>query len=248
LAQAEGLTICWVVARERIDPFFASPPGGQAARPGQAAPADFHPHYRCALLLGSGGMLFWKRFRVAQPAPPRFEDNPLDGHTERLVESLLEPLRMDDPEVVAAYPFTHPRQIVPFAALTWGLGFLGTAPFGVAIDPVHGPWFAWRAAVLTAAEYPESSFPAEAPCAACAAPCTAACPARAVHLTGFRWGDCVDFRSRERPCRERCLAREACPVGPDSRYPREAIRYHYRASLRMIRNAAGDSPPCASEP
>lgn len=239
-AQSEGLTVCRVVARERIDPHFAA-----AARKGagSAAPADLHPRYRRAVVLGSGGGAFWARFRAAHPGPPQLPGNPLDRYTEARVEALLAPLREDDPEAVAAYPFTHPRQLLPFMGLVAELGFLGKAPFGVAVDPEHGPWFAWRAAVLTAAPYPESVFPAASPCAACPAPCVAACPAEAVDKAGFRWRDCVTFRLGAETCRERCLAREACPVGLGSRYTTEAIRYHYTASLRMIRAAReGDTP------
>lgn len=233
-AGAEGLTVCWVVARERIDPYFSPRPGRGAL----LAPADLYPAYRRAVLLGSGGGAFWQRFNQDETHPPALRPDPLDRYTEDRVESLLAILREDDPSAVAVYPFRHLHQILPFLGLTQGLPFLQTAPFGVTLDPLHGPWFAWRAAVLTAAEYPESVFPEQAPCARCPAPCESACPVGAVHREGFRWRDCVEHRLSAESCRETCLAREACPVGVDSRYPRPEIRYHYRGSLFMIRQAA----------
>jgi hypothetical protein len=233
-ADAEGLTVRWVVARERIDPHFAHKPEGQ----GPLAPADLHPGYRRAVLLGSGGGRFWERFSGEDPYPASLRSDPLDEYTEHRVQALLDILRADDPGAVAAYPFTHLHQIVPFLGLTRSLHFLQTAPFGVTLDPVHGPWFAWRAALLTAAPYPESDFPDAAPCAACAAPCETACPAGAVDRQGFRWRDCTEYRLSETPCRETCLAREACPVGAASRYPDAETRYHYRQSLFHIRQAA----------
>lgn len=234
-AEAEGLTVRWVVARERIDPAFAPP----AEATHRLAPADLYPGYRRAVLLGSGGGRFWERFH-REEHDTSGERDPLDGYTERRVETLLAILREDDPQAIAAYPFSHLHQLLPFLGLTQSLPFLQTAPFGVTLDPVHGPWFAWRAAILTAAAYPESVFPEAAPCVSCPAPCESACPAGAVHREGFSWRDCADYRLAEAPCRETCLAREACPVGTASRYPRDEIRYHYRGSLAMIRRARSE--------
>ena len=52
--------------------------------------------------------------------------------------------------------------------------------------------------------------------------------------SGFDWQACVDYRVAENTCRDTCLARQACPVGPDHRYSREQMGYHYRISLRTI--------------
>lgn len=236
-----GLTVVWVVERERIDPYYAgrSGSGGAMAR----APAELHPDYRRAVLLGSGGGRFWSNFRAARSAPPRPEENPLDRYTERVVEPLIEGLRAADPAAVAAYPFTHDRQLLPFLGLIESVPALQTRPFGIPIDGSHGPWFAWRAAILTATPYPPTEWLPEAPCAACDAPCVRICPVQAVDVAGFRWGDCVAYRQSDGSCGERCLAREACPVGTASRYPREAIRYHYGASLRTIRARASGAAP-----
>lgn len=242
-ANAEGLSIRWIVARERVDPVFASGPKNSM----RLTPAQLYPDYRYAILLGSGGARFWNRFRKSAgkiPSGGPGGDDPLDRHCERHIEPLLSILREDDPSAIAVYPFAHARQIVPFMGFLGSLKFLAPSPLGLSIDPEHGPWFAWRGAILTAAEYPESAFPAEPVCASCAAPCQAACPVGAVRREGFRWRDCAEFRLRpESPCAERCLAREACPIGPASRYPEDEIRYHYRASLRMIRQASEPRGP-----
>jgi ferredoxin len=228
-ASEAGLTIAWVLPRVRVDLGFK----GKTER--GVTPAQLHPGYRSAIVLGSGGARFWERFRTATPGNLNVETNPLDRFTESEVEKLIGLLREADPGAVAAYPFRHERQLLPFAGLTQDIAAFRVAPFGVLIDPVHGPWFAWRAALLTSLELPPHVPDGDAPCLRCPAPCVTACPVGAVDLNGFRWRDCVSHRVAATSCRERCLAREACPVGVASRYPGEAIRYHYGASLRMIR-------------
>jgi ferredoxin len=230
-ASGAGLTIAWVIPRTRADLGFAE--GAEGA----VTPAQLHRGYRNAIVLGSGGAAFWERFRAASPGSLNVEDNPLDRFTESVVEPLIGLLLDADPGAVAAYPFRHERQLLPFGGLTQDIAAFRTAPFGVLIDPVHGPWFAWRAALLTSLELPPLLPVGSAPCVTCPAPCVTACPVGAVDLNGFRWRDCVSHRLSAESCRERCLAREACPVGLASRYPEEEIRYHYRASLRMIRRS-----------
>jgi len=226
-----GLTIAWVLSRERVEAGFVR------LSPRALSPARLNPGYRSAILFGSGGRRFWDCFRSAHPGDLNVEANPLDHYTESIVEDLAETLRAEDPTAVAAYPFRHARQLLPFGGLTGSLRAFDVAPFGVLIDPEHGPWFAWRGAILTARELPERIPAGSAACASCPAPCVSACPAGAVDLSGFRWRDCVSHRLNAESCRERCLARESCPVGAHSRYGPDETRYYYRASLRMIRNA-----------
>lgn len=246
-AEAVGLNVRVVLPRERAERGFPTPsaagPAATAPRapdaPGArvtatAGPAALHPSYASAVLLGSGGRLFWETCRgwlAAQDAPP---DDPLDGFTESTVEGLLEALRRDDPTVLAAYPFYHPRQLVPFLGLLRNEPLLATAPFGVPVHPEAGPWYAWRAVVLTRLVLPATALPTASPCVDCPAPCVAACPADAVHKEGFRWEACGDFRLGAATCRETCLARRACPVGSAFAYGGEQMAYHYRASLRML--------------
>jgi len=235
-AEAEGLNVRMVRTRKAVESAFAAASGSAAS------PAVFHPTYRRAVLLGSAGTPLWERFRAA--GPDGGTAHPLDRYTERAVERVLAALRGVDAGAVAVYPFSHARRIVPFLAFLQDTSLLRMTPFGVGVHARFGPWFAWRAAVLTSLPLPASALPTkntaaesprqESPCVACPAPCTDACPAGVVAKAGFGWQGCVDFRVREAPCRATCLAREACPVGAEFRYAPEQMAYHYEVSLRTI--------------
>ena len=226
-AEAEGLNVRIVRTRKAVESAFAAGSGRSSS-----SPAAFHPTYRRAVLLGSAGTPLWERFQAAGPGGGTA--HPLDRYTERAVERVLGALREADAGAVAVYPFEHARRIVPFLAFLQDTSLLRVTPFGVAVHARFGPWFAWRAAVLTSLPLPASSLSAESPCAACPAPCTDACPAGVVAKAGFGWQGCVDFRVREAPCRATCLARQACPVGVEFRYGPEQMAYHYEVSLRTI--------------
>ena len=59
-------------------------------------------------------------------------------------------------------------------------------------------------------------------------------PAGAGAKAGFDWQGCVNYRVSENTCRNTCLARMACPVGPEHRYTEDQMAYHYGVSLRSI--------------
>ena len=51
-----------------------------------------------------------------------------------------------------------------------------------------------------------------------------------------RLNACLDHRLQPASsCQDRCLARNACPVGEPYRYGDEQIAYHYLQSMRAIR-------------
>jgi len=236
-AEAQGLNVAVAVPREAIEGAFAQAAARQAEHGLGAglpvtAPRMLHPGYRTAVVLGSAGRAFWESFRAAT-ADLRGND-PLDRHTARVADALLEHLRKEDPKAQAAFPFNHARRIVPFMALTGHLPWARPQPFGLAVHPRFGPWFAWRAALLTQLAPPAAPKAEANPCAACPAPCVEACPAGAVDKGGFHWPDCISFRRDQAPCRETCLSRETCPAGAEFRYGRDQLAYHYTASLRMI--------------
>ena len=235
-AAAAGLNLAWVVPRAAIDPLFA----GLASD--SVTPAALHPRYRCALVLGSAGPALWRRLRAARGTGagtvPDPAAHPVDRHSERTVEALAAALRPADPALVTVYPFRHARQLLGFARLLGPAPWLASAPFGVAIEPQAGPWWALRGALLTALEVSPAAPAGASPCTPCPAPCEAACPAGAVHRAGFDWRTCADFRlAPASPCRATCLARLACPVGRAQRYDLDAIAHHYSASLRELQAA-----------
>lgn len=199
----------------------------------------WYPGYGHALLLGSGGPTFWERCRAAGFLDRKNLPDPLDAYTETVVDGLVALLRAADPGAVAAYPFRHARQVLPFQALTASLTDLAGMPFGIAVDRVYGPWFAWRAVVLTRLplEPAAASMPQPSVCRDCPAPCVSACPPGATHKAGLDWQRCVDFRLAEPTCRGTCLAREACPVGTAHRYSPAQVAFHHRASWQTISGA-----------
>jgi epoxyqueuosine reductase len=146
---------------------------------------------------------------------------PLQGHAWRQV-----------------FPGTHPVGLQRLGSLA---GWHQPSPFWVGVDAEWGSWFAYRAVVLAdthLALTPRRELPS--PCDACTdKPCIKACPAGALasERTGaWRLQTCLDFRKQPAsPCQDRCLARNACPVGAEHRYADEQVAYHYLQSMPMIR-------------
>lgn len=221
-----GLTVRRIVERDSLEPHLDPAPG-------RVTPAGLRPDYSHAVLLGSGGPAFWEQFDAQTGAGAHAAD-PLDAYTELVVDDLVAELRPVDPEILAAYPFRHERQIIPFQALTASLTDLQVMPFGVSVDRSYGPWFAWRAVVLTVLPLPADRPRPGDVCTACPAPCTRACPVGAANKAGLDWERCSQFRLSAADCRETCLAREACPVGARHRYGQEQLAYHHGASLRTL--------------
>ena len=82
-------------------------------------------------------------------------------------------------------------------------------------------------------------------CLSCASrACVSACPAQAVVFgSNPDMQACAGYRcAADSTCADRCLAREACPVGSTApsdnshtSYPRAQINYHYRVALESLR-------------
>ncbi len=196
--------------------------------------AGLLPDARAALIVGSGGPVFFERFLMA-PEARDGSPNPLDRFTARVVGELtaaaLAPLGVAH---ALAFPFAGRAPLIPFQRLGRAAGLGGPGPLGLQVHPDYGPWWAYRALVvldraLNALEPPSS--PLGDGCAGCPAPCVAACPAGAVARTGFDVVACHARRLTAEPCRLSCAARIACIRGPEHRYSDRQLAFHMAASL-----------------
>ena len=192
--------------------------------------ADECAGFASLLLVGHGGRRLWTAVQMAEIDSP----DPIDDFT---VTCLRRWLAECLPEV--GYRILYPGSGQPaLQALGERAGWHHASPFMVGVNASWGSWFAYRAAVLLDAEFaPTPPLSGTSPCLSCSArPCVTACPPGAAGADGFALDACVDWRCRlASPCATSCLARLACPVGAEHRYPTEQIRHSYSRSLAMIR-------------
>lgn len=135
---------------------------------------------------------------------------------------------------VSCYPSEAPYQ--PFQ--TWAMKAEGLkpSPLGILIHPRFGLWHSYRGALLFRDWDDEIAAPVAFthPCDRCLEkPCLSSCPVDAIKPSGF---DVVGCRQHlagpvgQRGCMiSGCLARNACPVGAEYRYPPEQLRFHMQA-------------------
>ena len=153
-------------------------------------------------------------------------------------------------KVTAWLAHHHPTSRCHFVypgPLTVGLQRLGTlagwhypSPFMVGVNAKWGSWFAYRAAVLFNTDItPTVPLGGESPCDSCASRiCVRSCPANALD-GAFNLAVCLDYRRQtDSACKDRCMARNSCPVGAEHRYSDEQISYHYGQSMRAINKQA----------
>lgn len=189
--------------------------------------------YRQLILIGHLGRDFW----AAAKARGLHGADPLDQFVSECVNRWM----------VHSLPEQVWHQVFPGPAPV-GLQRLGDlagwhhpSPFWVGVDAEWGSWFAYRAVLLADTDLPVTPRrDTTSPCDRCVdKPCVSACPAGALasEPTGaWRLHACLDARKRPgSACVDRCLARNACPLGEPHRYSDEQIAYHYLQSMRHIR-------------
>jgi hypothetical protein len=180
------------------------------------------------LLIGNAGPALYEAFFAA--GDPVGKD-PLDDWTRRMVEPIAAAFGAR-----AAFPSDGPPWL-PFQRWAMRAEGLRASPLGVLIHPEFGLWHAYRAALIFDRTLDLPAPPARAhPCDSCTArPCLTTCPAGAVTAAGYAVDNCaahVGSRDGE-ACRTLgCLARRACPVGAEHRYPDRAQAFHMAAFLR----------------
>lgn len=189
--------------------------------------------FRQLILIGHLGRDFWE----ALQRRGMHGAHPVDQFvTERVAAWMADAL--SDHEWHQVFPGPAPVGLQRLGALA---GWHQASPFWVGVDAEWGSWFAYRAVLLADTALPVTPRrEAGSPCASCVdQPCLGACPAGALASEpggSWRLQACLDWRKQPgSSCLDRCLARNACPVGERYRYTDGQIAYHYLHSMRAIR-------------
>jgi hypothetical protein len=178
--------------------------GGFHPEPGDAAPAGTGT----LLLLGPAEPGFWDHVTAA----PEFADgrpDPLDRWSRRVIGRLACGLGAK-----ALFPFGGPPYR-PFLAWALRTGRVWASPVTLLVQDRAGLMVSFRGALAQRDRLDLPPPPLAPPCAACAQPCTTACPVGALTATGYDVAACHAFLDTEagRDCLDRgCRARRACPV------------------------------------
>ena len=193
--------------------------------------ADEPTPYRQLILIGHQGRDFW----AALQRRGLHGSHPVDTFVAECVRDW-----MNGPMAGHAWELVFPgARPVGLQRLGEIAGWHHASPFRVGVDAEWGSWFAYRAVVLADTALPVTprrSLPS--PCLSCSdQPCVGACPAGALERSGaFHLRACIEYRLQSgSACQDRCLARNACPVGEAHSYTEAQTAYHYLHSLPAIR-------------
>ncbi len=204
------------------------------------------PGERRLILLGHAGRHLWDCVQASGIGG----EHPIDDYCRQTVARLFAE-HLPGHRYRLLYPGSAP---VGLQALGQLAGWHHASPFMVGVDAEWGSWYAYRAVILSTADFaPMPVVERRGPCLDCRdRPCIAACPAGAAG-DNFRLDRCADERLRPAsPCARGCLARSACPVGAEHRYAEAQIRHSYSQSLPMLRawrqGPTGCTPDSASQP
>ncbi|MGE0734954.1 MAG: hypothetical protein AB7G15_12110 [Alphaproteobacteria bacterium] len=200
---------------------------------------------RTVALIGNAGMDLWRAFRAARPALEG--KNPLEDWLDPLIE------RAAASAGAAQVIFPTRKPYPPIQRWAQRAENVHVSPIGILIHPIYGLFHVYRAALLFADKLDvRPPVRGASPCASCAdKPCLEVCPADAFRPGGFDMEACVAHVTGAAGgnCSARgCLARRACPVGPEYRYAPEAGAFHMAAVVRAVhgmrkeRGAGADLP------
>ncbi len=189
---------------------------------------------RAVLLVGNIGGSLWPAFsRWREGEGPDAPADPLDCWSKAVLLPVARGVG-----ATAFFPSDPPWQ--PFQQWAMRAEGMRPSPLGILIHPRYGLWHGYRGA-LAFAEVPEGmeedgESGAPHPCDHCVEkPCLSACPAGAILPEGFQYHPCRSFLASPEGqlCLDGgCVARDACPVGREHRYPPEQIRFHMAALKR----------------
>lgn len=182
-----------------------------------------------ALLVGNTRAL-WPHFTRAYRASPELQQSadPLDNWIESAVRACAEQVHRSH-----SLHFSHDtgEAFISMLHLAEASGLAHRGPAHIGVHAEHGPWFGLRALIVVDAEPPDASRQIADPCQGCSAPCVEALSealavsgTQAVSVSGdiaSAWKAWVHVR-------------DVCPVGKNSRYGDDQIRYHYTKDARRL--------------
>lgn len=193
--------------------------------------ADGNPAASLILLGNAGGSIWpaFSRWRTQYNGP-----DPLDTWSKEIIYPLVKALGG-----TAYFPSDPPWQ--PFQQWAMRAEGLKPSPLGILIHPEYGLWHGYRGAI----GFPRAVAKSHARkvvtvgryvCEGCETkPCLTACPVSAIGMepADFAVSACrshLATPSGQGGCMvSGCLARNACPVGPEYRYPPEQLEFHMHA-------------------
>jgi hypothetical protein len=197
------------------------------------------PEPGTVVLLGFTGAEQWSAFQASQEALDGLS-HPPDRWSRRMIGGLARELGAAE-----FYPSGSPASPLPFQRLARRCEPVHPSPIGLLIHETYGLWHAYRGGLCLRERIalPLSSAPGS-PCERCPQrPCLSACPVHAFANGEFDVDACVShvLSAAGTNCRENgCLARRACPVGPQFRYLPDQARFHMSAFVRALRD--GEPP------
>lgn len=179
---------------------------------------------RAVLLVGQAGGAAWPHFSRWRETQISNLSDPLDAWSREVIGAVAT-------RFGARAVSPSDRPFLPFQQWAMRAEGIKPSPIGVLMHPRYGLWHAYRGALLfdVAVSIQRPDKPIH-PCDACAGkPCMNSCPAEAFAVGNFDYPACqTHLRSPEgQTCMEvGCLARNACPVGAEWRYPRPMRAFH----------------------
>jgi hypothetical protein len=185
------------------------------------------------VLVGFVGSQNWPAF-AASPEAADSRPNPLDRWSTRVITAIAQALG-----ATPHFPFDGPP-FLPFQRWALKAEPVHPSPLGILIHPDWGLWHAYRGALAFAERIdlpPPDSRPS--PCDDCMGkPCLTACPVGAFTRAGYDVSACVAHIAAPAgaECMSGgCLARRACPAGPEYRHIPAQADFHQRAFLAAQR-------------
>ncbi|QPH55255.1 ferredoxin [Pontivivens ytuae] len=189
----------------------------------------------CAGGLHEDGATIWlvapdtRRFWDHLMASPEGRDGApdrVDRWSTRVLSAIAHDLGTE-----ALFPFGGPPY-QPFLRWAVETGRIWSSPIGPLVHAEMGLWISFRGALRLPGHH-EVPPQAARPCDTCPAPCTTACPVGAFEGGQYDVPACRAHVSSDAgtACRTGCLARAACPVGPQFRPPHDQARHHMASFL-----------------